>query len=321
MSMSTNQNEARRGTAFQVAPSRNVLEEVALHMGIQEAFVEKDWYVTQTIGLLIENPYADFSVVFTGGTSLSKAHKLIERFSEDIDFRVVAASLISESASKVRKALSDFKQYVVHLLEQAFEVLHVDSRDGNRHTMIDLAYPTVFGPSEPLRPHIKLEFTLSNLLLPGVVLPVSSFVNEVAAKLPEVARIACVDPVENAADKLSAIAWRIPSRIRGEKDRQPDVVRHLHDLAKLSSRALVSPDFAHVANYTIERDANRAGGLRELSTSEKLNQMLRILEDDPLYPKEYDTFVHGMSYAQHAVVPTYIEAIEQVKRLVNKVVR
>lgn len=319
--MSTNQNEARRGTTRQVAPSRDVLEEVALHMGIQEAFVEKDWYVTQTIGLLVENPYANFSVVFTGGTSLSKAHKLIERFSEDIDFRVVAASLIGESASKVRKALSDFKQYLVCLLEQAFEVLRVDSRDGNRHTMIDLAYPTVFGPSEPLRPHIKLEFTLSNLLLPGVVLPVSSFVNDVAGQAPEVSRVACVDPVENAADKLSAIAWRIPSRIRGEKDRQPDVVRHLHDLAKLSSRALVSPDFAHLANYTIERDANRADGLRELTTSEKLNQMLRILEDDPLYPKEYDTFVHGMSYAQNAVMPTYMEAIEQIKLLVNKVIR
>lgn len=321
MSMSTNQNEARPGTARQVAPSQDVLEEVALHMGIQEAFVEKDWYVTQTIGLLVKNPYADFSVIFTGGTSLSKAHKLIERFSEDVDFRVVAASLVGESVSKVRQALSDFKQYLVHLLEQAFEVLRVDSRNGNRHIMIDLAYPTVFGPSEPLRPHIKIEFTLSNLLLPGVVLPVSSFVNDVARQVPEVARITCVDPVENAADKLSAIAWRIPSRIRGEEDRQPNVVRHLHDLAKLSSRALASPDFAYIANYTIERDANRGDGLRALTTSEKLNQMLRILEDDPLYPKEYNTFVHGMSYAQHAVVPTYMEAIGQVKLLVNKVIR
>lgn len=188
-------------SARQVAPSRDVLEEVALHMGIGEAFVEKDWFVTQTIGLLVQYPYADFTIVFTGGTSLSKAHKLIERFSEDIDFRLVAPSLTGENASRIRKTLSDFKRHLVDLLSQSFEVLRTDGRDGNRHIMIDLAYPTIFGPSEPLRPHIKLEFTLSDLLLPSVVLPVSSFVNTVAHQTPEVVAIACIDPVENAADK------------------------------------------------------------------------------------------------------------------------
>lgn len=316
MSMSTNQ-----GRLPQHAPSRDILEEVALSMGIQEAFVEKDWYVTHTIGLLVENPYADFTIVFTGGTSLSKAHKLIERFSEDIDFRVVAPSLKEESTSKTRKVLSDFKYHLVDLLGQFFEVLRVDGRDGNRHIMIDLAYPTVFGPSETLRPHIKLEFTLSTLWLPGKVLSVSSFVNDTARQAPEVARITCIDPVENAADKLSAIAWRIPSRVRGIDDRQPDVVRHLHDLAKLGKQALIHPGFAQLVNLTIERDANRVDGISELTTSEKLNRMLTILEDDPLYPKEYDTFVHGMSYAQYAVVPTYIEAVQRVKRLVETVIR
>lgn len=311
MSMYTDGDERR-----QTAPNRDAMEEVAVHMGIQEAFVEKDWYVTQIISLLVQNPYADFTITFTGGTSLSKAHKLIERFSEDIDFRVIAPSLEGESASKIRKALSDFKQHLVGLLGQTFE-----GRDGNRHIMIDLAYPTVFGPSEPLRPHIKLEFTLSILLLPGVVLPVSSFVNTVFRQSPEVVGIVCIDPVENAADKLSAIAWRIPSRVRGENDRQPDVVRHLHDLAKLSSRALASADFARLVNYTIAGDANRADALRELTIDDKLSQMLTILETDSTYPNEYDRFVHGMSYAEPAVVPTYSEAIEQVKLLVEKVIR
>lgn len=295
----------------QVAPNRELLEEVALLMGIQEAFVEKDWYVTQTICLLAQHPYTDFTLVFTGGTSLSKAHQLIERFSEDIDFRVVAPRLANESASKRRNILSDFKQHLVSLLGQAFTVLRIDGRDGNRHIMIDLAYPTVFGPAEPLRPHIKLEFTLSDLLLPGVMLPVSSFINTVARRAPEVARIMCIDPVENAADKLSALTWRIPSRIRGQNDRQPDMVRHLHDLAKLGSRALASPDFARLVRSTIERDANRADGLNQLVLPEQLNQLLLILENDPLYPNEYDTFVHGMSYAPTAVIPTFRERLKR----------
>lgn len=61
---------------------KSLLEEVALvKSGISEAFIEKDWFVTQVIKILVDNPYLDFSIVFTGGTALSKAHKLIERFS------------------------------------------------------------------------------------------------------------------------------------------------------------------------------------------------------------------------------------------------
>ena len=220
---------------------RELLEEVSLVLpGISEAFIEKDWFVTQVIKVLAQNQYLDFFIVFTGGTSLSKAHKLIERFSEDIDFRVITPSLEGQGVSKVRKEFSNFKKHIIQLLEKEFDVLDVYARDGNRHITINLGYPTVCTPAEVLRPHIKLELTLSNLLLPSVELPVSSFINEVAGKEPEVEKIACISPIENAADKFSALVWRIPSRVRGENDKQPDVVRHIHDLAKLRERAAES---------------------------------------------------------------------------------
>jgi predicted nucleotidyltransferase component of viral defense system len=37
--------------------------------------------------------YEDFQVIFTGGTALSKAYGLIQRFSEDVDFRVITLIL------------------------------------------------------------------------------------------------------------------------------------------------------------------------------------------------------------------------------------
>lgn len=302
-----------------MSPDRATLEEVALEMGISEAFVEKDWFVTKTIKVLAENHYLDFTIVFTGGTSLSKAHKLIERFSEDIDFRVIAPSLDGLGASKLKKALSDFKHHVAALLEQKFQILRVDGRDGNRHIMVDLAYPTVCEPAQALRPHIKLELTLSALLLPSIDLPVSSFINEVARRPPEVNKIACINPVENATDKLSALIWRIPSRVRGEHDRQPDVVRHLHDLAKLSKQALVHPDFTALVRQTVARDDNRAEAVQGLSISEKLSKMIEVLVTDKAYPAEYETFVHGMSYAKDAAVPSFNEALTAVKELAGKV--
>ena len=51
--------------------------------GIMVQAIEKDYYVTMLLKLLSEKiPY----IVFKGGTSLSKCHKVIKRFSEDIDF-------------------------------------------------------------------------------------------------------------------------------------------------------------------------------------------------------------------------------------------
>jgi predicted nucleotidyltransferase component of viral defense system len=49
--------------------------------------VEKDWWVVQTLTILFELEIGNH-LVFKGGTSLSKAWKIIERFSEDIDLAV-----------------------------------------------------------------------------------------------------------------------------------------------------------------------------------------------------------------------------------------
>jgi len=43
------------------------------------ANVEKDWYVVQIIGIIADIQHGDFEVIFSGGTALSKAHKLLQR--------------------------------------------------------------------------------------------------------------------------------------------------------------------------------------------------------------------------------------------------
>ena len=52
---------------------------------IRPEIVEKDYYVTMLLRFLSERlPF----IVFKGGTSLSKCHKAIKRFSEDIDITI-----------------------------------------------------------------------------------------------------------------------------------------------------------------------------------------------------------------------------------------
>ena len=61
-----------------------LIQTTAADRGIPAIYVEKDYWVTRVLKRLSESKFRE-AVVFKGGTSLSKAHQLIERFSEDID--------------------------------------------------------------------------------------------------------------------------------------------------------------------------------------------------------------------------------------------
>ncbi len=54
--------------------------------GLNEQFVEKDYYVTEVLRI-VADAYGE-QVIFKGGTSLSKGWALIDRFSEDVDLFV-----------------------------------------------------------------------------------------------------------------------------------------------------------------------------------------------------------------------------------------
>ncbi len=57
----------------------------AARMGVNEAIIEKDFWVCLTLDYLFHKCRWKDCFAFKGGTSLSKAYGLIERFSEDID--------------------------------------------------------------------------------------------------------------------------------------------------------------------------------------------------------------------------------------------
>ena len=66
----------------------NTLRATAQHLDIKFEFVEKDYWITLVLAELSKSKFRDNSV-FKGGTSLSKGHKLIDRFSEDVDLAII----------------------------------------------------------------------------------------------------------------------------------------------------------------------------------------------------------------------------------------
>jgi len=68
---------------------RLAVANAALALGIESVILEKDFWVSWLLGLLFAHPALAPHLVFKGGTSLSKAFGVIDRFSEDIDLCLV----------------------------------------------------------------------------------------------------------------------------------------------------------------------------------------------------------------------------------------
>jgi len=61
-----------------------IFNQLAAKLKIHPASIEKDWWVVRTLEI-IQTMDVSKSIVFKGGTSLSKAWNIIDRFSEDVD--------------------------------------------------------------------------------------------------------------------------------------------------------------------------------------------------------------------------------------------
>jgi len=80
---------------------RLYIEQAAVRRNISPVVLEKDFWVCWLLGILFESEFAG-SVVFKGGTSLSKVFGVIERFSEDIDLSLSPTFLQLPEAGKSR---------------------------------------------------------------------------------------------------------------------------------------------------------------------------------------------------------------------------
>jgi hypothetical protein len=71
---------------------RLYIEQAAIRRNVSAVILEKDFWVCWLLGILFESEFAA-SLVFKGGTSLSKVFGVIDRFSEDIDLSLSPAFL------------------------------------------------------------------------------------------------------------------------------------------------------------------------------------------------------------------------------------
>ena len=73
----------------------------------RSSHLEKDFWVTEVLrAVAVYGTSESTTIVFKGGTSLSKAHRLIRRFSEDVDLIVVTPGESKGAADRTLKGIA-----------------------------------------------------------------------------------------------------------------------------------------------------------------------------------------------------------------------
>lgn len=279
-------------------------EEAARELSVLPAYIEKDWYAVQLLQDLLEWEYGEISVVFTGGTSLSKAHKIIQRFSEDIDVRITP-DISGANRSKSRESL------LTLLKEKGWEIGEEPIvRNSSKYVHIQLNYPVSIR-HDSLRPHLKLELSYIPPRLETTDCAISSFIAELSQSESEIQKIACLNINEIAIEKLSALCWR--SHIESEDG--PDLVRHLHDLACLEGQLTIDDSFQALLLETVQYDLENRARLTGFDARTILFTLPDTLKDKG---KNYTSFVQQASYAAGETVPTFEQAIDKLKNILGK---
>ena len=142
---------------------------------INPVFLEKDWYTQNVLGVIAGIQSDEFQPVFCGGTSLSKGYRLINRFSEDIDFKF--QSLKPNINRRIRSAYQDRVIDIIQTSSPELELIGTpQKRNSSTFASFEIVYPSHFQQYEALRPHIRVEFTFQEPALKPEMRSLSSLV-------------------------------------------------------------------------------------------------------------------------------------------------
>ena len=135
----------------------DIIALTAEKMGQAQDIIEKDYYVTI---ILKELSLCDYPICFKGGTSLSKAFGVIDRFSEDID--ITFTEYLGKSRRKNLKY--DILKSIADKL--GFTIANWDSIESNKdYNHYDFAYSSIVD-NPFLTTYVKLETALMSYAFP-----------------------------------------------------------------------------------------------------------------------------------------------------------
>jgi hypothetical protein len=270
---------------FQLSPGdqAEALEVAAGQTGRPAHLLEKDIWVVWTLDTLFRSSLGS-ELTFKGGTSLSKAYRLIERFSEDVDLtcdiRMLVPDLLRDgnpippTASQEKKISAAvrarlpawIKDKVVPVLQGGLQQAHLGAElatAGEGGDKLLLTYPALKTGTGYAAANVLLEFGARATGEPNQLQPVQCDLARVIKDIDLPSALPRVMKAERTfwEKATAAHVFCLQGRLRGER-----YSRHWHDLAAykespllmnaVQDRSLALQVAEHKSMFFSEKDAD-----------------------------------------------------------------
>jgi hypothetical protein len=312
-------------------------EQIGNRSGRSPFIIEKDWWVVQTLSIIF-NLSVGKSLVFKGGTSLSKAWQLIGRFSEDVDLAIdreflgFTGELNKQQRTKLRKAAGafvsgpfleslqqGFLQKGIHNVK--FEVAEAQSSDQDPR-IINIQYPNLIATPGYMAARVQIEIGCRSLIEPYSIQKFSSLVDEYYPDktiTQEPIQVPSVDPERTFLEKLFLLHEEFQRP--GEKIRVNRLSRHLYDISRIAKTQHGEKALQDAKLYeTIVNHRYRFTRLGGVDYNLHQPQTLAPLPPASLmkeWEEDYRAMLEQMIYEPDA--PSFDSIIKDISELKNKI--
>ena len=325
---------------YPIEQQQRLIAEVKKHYGLPEVSIEKDLWVTQVLHALFSLPVSD-KLIFKGGTSLSKAWGLIDRFSEDIDLAIDPVFLgkpegdpTKKQIKKLRKSSSLYvAEELADMLRARFaemglsEWLTVEAQPNGEGDntypeprQLYVHYRSVFGDKKGyLRSDIVLEISARSLMEPVAEVVVSSLLSK-HLPIKDIAPVPVVTAVAGKTMVEKMFLLHEMFSIEGHGLRAERKSRHLYDLYKMMSRPFAEEAVKDDALWESIRHH------REIYTSvngmdytpDVRDRLVLVPREDIMeaWRSDYEQMMSAMIYGEK---PTWDELMVAMKELQERV--
>lgn len=313
-----------------------IYTEIATQTGMAPYAVEKDWWVTQTIGLIFQTNVAPH-LVFKGGTSLSKAWNLIERFSEDIDLALdrsffgMKGDLSGSQVKTLRKRSLNYiseqfyptlvKKFKDHDLDLDIRLGEIKDSDQDP-IVIEIYYPNVIAHPEYIKPRVLVEIGCRSLREPFSIRTFSSLVGNSYpdrdfADAP--ISIPTVNPERTMLEKIFLLHEEFQKPT--DKIRVDRLSRHLYDI----ERMILTEHGEHILKNAelykeIVHHRSTITAIRGIDYTQHKPQFINPLPPKEVleeWKKDYQVMQEQMIYGESHKFEKLLENIGKLKVKIN----
>jgi hypothetical protein len=295
---------------------------VAEEKSIDPALVEKDYWIMHCLYGLQQ---LGFTFQLKGGTSLSKGHKIIDRFSEDIDIpiepppdRDVKAGKNQNSPAQVktRKDFYDWLAQTINIdgISDVERDTAFDDIPNYRGAGIRLTYDSVSEALDGLREGVLLEVGFDTVA-PNTPKDISSWLYEYAAKVDIIDNraksVPCYDPGYTFVEKLQTVSTKFRNQQRDGTD-PVDFMRHYYDIYELLQRSEVQKFIGTDAYKQHKQNRFRQADNQNIAENDAF--FLNDAETKALYADAYER----SSALYYADKPSFEQIRAEVSKWVDK---